>query len=102
MKTDFYKLGVDIFNQNDPAKSVTGLNHGQLETSLVAIINIIIYLAGIAAIIIIIIGGFKYVLSQGNDSAVASAKNTILYAVIGLIITILAYAFVHWLVVTRF
>lgn len=102
MKTGLVKLAVDIFNNNDPAKSITGLNHGQLETNLVSIINIIIYLAGISAIIIIIIGGFKYVLSQGNDSAVTSAKNTILYAFVGLIITILAYALVHWLVVTRF
>ena len=46
-------------------------------------------LAGIS-VIMIIIGGIKYVTSQGESAAVGSAKNTILYAVIGLIVAILA------------
>lgn len=46
------------------------------------------------SVIMIIIGGIKYATSQGDSSAVASAKNTILYAVIGLIVALLATAIV--------
>ena len=53
-------------------------------TSIVAIV------AGIAAVIMIIIGGFKYVTSTGDSASVNSAKNTILYAIIGLVIAMVA------------
>ena len=49
----------------------------------------------------IIIGGFRYVTSQGDQTQMQSAKNTILYAVIGLIVAIAAYAIVSF-VVTQF
>jgi multisubunit Na+/H+ antiporter MnhB subunit len=49
----------------------------------------------------LIIGGIRYTISQGDQSQVTSAKNTILYAIIGLIVAILAYALVNF-VVTSF
>ena len=50
-------------------------------------------LAGIA-VIMIVVGGIKYTASRGDSSAVTSAKNTILYAVIGLVVAILASAII--------
>ena len=47
---------------------------------------------GIAAVIMIIIAGFKYITSGGDPNGVNSAKNTILYAVIGLVIALSAQA----------
>lgn len=62
------------------------------------ITNILLYLAGAIAVVMIIIGGVRYATSQGDQSAITSAKNTVLYAVIGLIVTIIAYAIVNFVV----
>jgi hypothetical protein len=65
------------------------------------VVNVLLYILGAVAVIMIIIGGIKYTTSQGDSSAVTSAKNTILYSVIGLIVALIAYAIVN-LVVTSF
>ena len=52
------------------------------------------------AVIMIIWGGIRYVLSAGNSAALTSAKNTIVYSIIGLIIAILAYAIVNFVINT--
>jgi hypothetical protein len=66
-----------------------------------AIANILIFITGATAVIMIIIGGLKYVLSMGNAKQVESAKNTILYSVIGIVISISSYAMVNF-VLTAF
>jgi len=53
-------------------------------------------IVGIAAVIMIIVGGFRYITSGGNDASVTSAKNTILYAVIGLIVVALSQLIVRF------
>ena len=60
------------------------------------VINIFSVVVGIIAVIMIIIGGVRYVTSGGNDQSVASAKNTILYAIIGLVIVALAQIIVKF------
>lgn len=60
------------------------------------IVNIILFVIGAVAVIMIIIGGVRYVVSGGDSSAVGAAKNTILYAVVGLVVAILAYAIVNF------
>ncbi len=64
------------------------------------ITNTLIFIIGAVAVIMLIIGGFRYVLSSGNADAVQSAKNTILYAIIGIVVAVLAYAIVNF-VLTR-
>jgi len=49
---------------------------------------------GVVAIIMIIIAGLKYILSSGDPTSVNSAKNTIIYAVIGLVVAIMAQALI--------
>jgi hypothetical protein len=49
---------------------------------------------GAVAVIMIVIGGIKYTISQGDSSALTSAKNTILYSVIGLVVAIFATAII--------
>jgi hypothetical protein len=66
-----------------------------------AIANVLIFLTGATAVIMVIIGGLKYVLSAGNPAQVANAKNTILYSVIGLVVAISSYAIVNF-VLTAF
>ena len=60
------------------------------------IVNILLYIIGAVAVIMLIIGGIRYVTSGGDSSAVTAAKNTILYAIIGIIIALLAYAIVNF------
>jgi ABC-type Na+ efflux pump permease subunit len=46
----------------------------------------------------LIIGGLRYVVSGGDSSAVQNAKNTILYAIVGIVVAILAYAVVNFVI----
>lgn len=60
------------------------------------VINILLFIAGIIAVIYIVIGGFRYVTSNGDSGSISKAKNTIMYALIGLVIAIMAYAIVNF------
>jgi hypothetical protein len=60
------------------------------------IVNIMLYVIGAVAVIMIIIGAIRYTTSNGESSQISSAKNTILYAVIGLVVAIMAYAIVNF------
>lgn len=62
------------------------------------ITNIMLYVIGAVAVIMIVIGGLRYVISGGDSKTVEAAKNTILYAVIGIIVALLAYAVVDFVV----
>lgn len=65
--------------------------------NLIAIaLNILSILVGVAAVIMIMVGGFKYVTSGGDSSKTSSAKNTILYAVIGIVIVVFAQSIVFF------
>lgn len=60
--------------------------------------NTILYIVGVVAVIMLIIGGIKYIISGGDAKKVTDAKNTILYAIIGLVIAFLAYAIVNFVI----
>lgn len=62
------------------------------------VVNIILWIVGILSVIMLVWGGIKYTTSAGDSNKVTSAKNTIIYAVIGLIIAILAYAIVNFVI----
>ncbi len=62
------------------------------------ITNTILYIIGIIAVIVLIIGGIKYVVSGGDSKKVTDAKNTVLYAIIGLVIAFLAFAIVNFVI----
>ena len=61
------------------------------------VINLLSLIVGVVAVIMIIIGGLRYITSGGSDTGVTSAKNTILYAIIGLIIVALAQLMVRFI-----
>ena len=58
--------------------------------------NTLLFAVGLLSVIMIIVGGLRYVVSGGNSTAVTTAKNTILYALVGLVIAVLAYAIVNY------
>lgn len=60
------------------------------------VINTMIFIIGLIAVIMIIIGGIRYVVSNGESAQVQNAKNTVLYSVIGLVIAILAFPIVNF------
>ncbi len=63
-------------------------------------VNLLLFIVGATAVVMIIYGGFRYVISGGDGSAITSAKNTILYAIIGLVIAALAYAIIDFVLGT--
>ena len=71
-------------------------NNKSLNDFLKDIVNIILYILGAIAVIMIVIGGVKYTTSNGDSGSVKSAKDTILYSVIGLVVAIMAYAIVNF------
>lgn len=60
--------------------------------------NTVLFAVGIISVIMLIWGGIRYITSGGDSKKVTDAKNTILYAIIGLIIAILAYAIVNFII----
>ncbi len=72
-----------------------------VETVIKRSINVFSGIIGIIAVVMIMVGGLKYITSQGDAAATATAKNTILYAAVGLVIVALAQVIVRF-VLDRF
>jgi len=75
----------------DPGTATNGIS--SLAAHLVNIFSIIV---GIVAVIMIIYGGFRYITSGGDSGSVGNAKNTLIYAIVGLIIVALAQVIVRF------
>ncbi|MDN5275212.1 MAG: hypothetical protein JWP06_1113 [Candidatus Saccharibacteria bacterium] len=58
--------------------------------------NVMLFIVGAISVIMVIVGGLRYVISGGNSTNITAAKNTILYAIVGLIISIMAYAIINF------
>ena len=85
------KTGVGAAKGADVPESISG------DDGLVTkIINILLWAIGVVSVIMLIIGGFRYATSNGDSNQVTAAKNTIMYAVIGLVIAMFAYAIVNF------
>lgn len=79
------------------APSGTGASSTEKINGIITtIINVFSIVVGIVAVIMIIFGGFKYITSGGDSGNITSAKNTIIYAVIGLVVVALAQFFVQF------
>jgi hypothetical protein len=68
----------------------------KLTTIIKTVINILSVVVGVVAVVMIIFGGLKYITSGGDSSNVSSAKNTIIYAIVGLVIVALAQFIVRF------
>lgn len=90
-KLEFEESGTGGGDCSETEGSATELN------DLIAnIVNIFSVIVGIVAVIMIIIGGFRYITSGGDSGNVTGAKNTILYAIVGLVIVALAQFIVRF------
>jgi hypothetical protein len=68
------------------------------EGVLVQIVRLLSFVVGVAAVIMIILGGLKYVTSNGDANATSSAKNTILYAIIGVVVSALSQVIIEFVI----
>lgn len=80
--------------------SSSGVSNDAIGTLASKIVNIFSIIVGAVAVIMIIYGGFRYITSGGDSNKVGSAKNTLIYAIIGLIIVALAQIIVHFVINT--
>lgn len=65
---------------------------------LTNVISSLLFIAGTIAVIMIIVGGIRYITSDGDAAKASQAKNTIIYAIIGLVITVMSYGIVAFVV----
>ena len=97
---------VDIFENNpacktDPNNAICGKTGGTGEGvygTIKNIINVMLVISGIVAVIVIIVGGISYSVSVGDPAKVKKAKDTILYALIGLVVAVAAFSIVNFVV----
>jgi len=68
----------------------------KIDSTITNAINLLSAIIGIAAVIMIIVAGFKYITSGGDSNSVSSAKNTLMYAIIGLIVVAFAQTVVKF------
>jgi len=80
------------------AKNVDTSNGQGINDILKLVINIFSLIVGFVAVIMIIFGGIRYITSGGESSNISGAKNTIVYAIVGLVIVALAQVLVHFVI----
>lgn len=86
---------LDLSGTKDNCGTGSGAT-SNLNKLLTDIVNIFSAIVGVIAVIMIIVGGLRYITSGGDSSKVGAAKNTLIYAIIGLIVVALAQIIVHF------
>ena len=75
-------------------------NGPKLEAIIASIIQTMFFIIGVLAVIVIIYSGFLFIVASGNPQTIQKAKTSIVYAVVGLVVAIMAYAIVGFVVNT--
>jgi hypothetical protein len=68
------------------------------EATFTNLLQVVLGIAGAIAFLVIVLGGLYYVISQGNPQATEKAKDTILYALIGLVVCVSAFAIIEFVI----
>jgi hypothetical protein len=76
--------------------STTGTSNNDISSIASKVVNIFSIIVGAVSVIMIIFGGFRYITSGGDSGRVGNAKNTLIYAIVGLVIVALAQLIVHF------
>ncbi|MBR3414874.1 hypothetical protein IKG73_02555 [Candidatus Saccharibacteria bacterium] len=89
---------------DDVAKEAAGCFTGEAQVGNVAqnIINVIIAVLGIVAVIFVIVGAVQYITSQGDPGKMKKARDTIIYAILGVVLAGLAFAIVNFVLANLF
>lgn len=89
----------DACNGNNDPICTEATADGKLTAFVKVIVDTLFYILGAVAVIVIILSGISYVTSTGDPGAITKAKSTLTYAVIGLVVAMLAYAIVNFVIV---
>ena len=89
----------DVCTDN-PTSSICTNKDTTLSDKIITVVNTLLYVLGVVAVLMIIFGGILYIVSGGDAANVKKAKDTIMYAVIGLVVAILSYAIVNYVIGT--
>ncbi len=94
--------GTALADNPDAVKGIQqaqgNLTGQELGSQIGNITNLMIVVIGIISVIMLIIGGFRYVLSGGDSKNTTAAKDTILYAIIGVVVALLAYSIMAFVI----
>lgn len=88
--------GISQLGGSNPCSDSGQAANNKLSDTMATIVNLLSYIVGIVAVIMVIVAGFKYITSGGDSAKVSSAKSTLVYAIVGLIIVALAQFIVHF------
>ncbi len=91
-------LGVTLGDTDQCAPTEEGQAENTITSLAQEIIDVLSLIVGIVSVIMIIIGGLRYITSSGDSTNVTNAKNTILYAIVGLVIVLFAQTIVRFVV----
>lgn len=91
------EVAAQIDDGLNAANTGTGVT-ADADSIITTVINIMLYIIGAVSVIMLIYGGIRYTTSGGSQNSVTAAKNTILYAIIGLVVAIFAWAIVNWVI----
>lgn len=80
------------------ANGCNGNASGNVQKVVVNALNVIVGILGVVAVVFIVVGGVNYMTSAGDAGKIDKAKKTIIYAVIGLIVSALAFAIVNFVI----
>ena len=68
------------------------------EGIIMRVVNILSYVVGAASVIMVIYGGMKYVLANGDSNSISTARNTILYALIGVVVFLFSQLIIRFVI----
>jgi cytochrome bd-type quinol oxidase subunit 2 len=89
-------LNVNTVDSDAQCGTTTQNGTNGINNIITTVINVFSIVVGVVSVIMIIVGGFRYITSGGDSSNVSSAKNTIIYAIIGLVVVALAQFIVQF------
>jgi hypothetical protein len=92
---------VDVFKQcgaNSDSAVCKASGSDDLGGMVKIVINTVLVVLGMVAVIMIVVGGVRYTTSNGDSASIKSAKDTILYACVGLVVAILSFSIVNFVV----
>ena len=88
--------GTSEFCQGYSEGGATGDTDNPVIKVIRAVINILLYVAGVLSVIFVMFGGFKYITSAGDPQKAASGRQTLLYALVGLVVVAMAIPIVSF------
>lgn len=62
------------------------------------IINIVLAITGAIAVLIVVLAGFRFITSQGSPNEIATARNAIIYSLVGLVVIMFAFSIVNFVI----